>query len=417
MAAGFVAMVAAVMSLVVSCTPKPQGRIGGDQPAIAGVAMTPPMGWNSWNSFGCNISEQTVKAQADALVATGLRDAGYRYVVVDDCWAAPTRDAAGALRADPTRFPSGMAALADYVHERGLRFGLYSGASDKTCTQFQGTYPGATGSRGHERLDAQTFAGWQVDYLKYDWCSGDADSADQISAFTAMRDALRATGRPVVYSINPNSGVSGSVPGAEWDWGGVATMTRVTNDITPAWSTTGGPSGAQGIENIVDAVAPLAKRVRPGAYNDPDMMVVGVPATPRLTVSQERTQMSMWAMMAAPLILGNDLTSMTGETLATLTNPAILAIDQDGRVSAGAQVDNDPEVWARAIGSKGLAVSMTNRGDHPRSLSVPLESLGLTGDATVTGVDVWTGTRYHAADGRLTVGKVGVDDTVVLQIE
>ena len=411
------AVVLGVIAMSVACTPQPQGRLGGDGPALPGVAATPPMGWNSWNTFGCNITEQIIKAQADALVSTGMRDAGYTYVVVDDCWAAPTRAADGALQADPVRFPSGMAALAEYVHSRGLRFGLYSGAGDKTCTQFQGVYPGATGSRGHETQDANTFAQWQVDYLKYDWCSADANLSDQVDAFTAMRDALRATGRRIVYSINPNSGVAGSVPGADHDWGGVATMTRVTNDITPAWTTTGGPSGAQGIENIVDAVAPLSQRVRAGAYNDPDMLVVGTSAATPLTVSQQRSQMSMWAMMAAPLIAGNDLTAMTPETLATLTNPTILAIDQDARVNAGARVDDDPEIWVRAVGSKGLAVSMTNRGDHPRSLSVALASLGLTGDATVTGVDAWTGRRYQAAQGRLRVDDVGVDDTVVLRIE
>ena len=350
--AALVAVIAALAA--VACTPQQEGRIGGDGPAIPGLAAVPPMGWNSWNSFGCGITEQIVRAQADALVSSGLRDAGYKYVIVDDCWAAPQRDASGRLQADPLRFPSGMAALGAYLHERGLLFGIYSGARDKTCTQYQGAYPGATGSGGHEVIDAQTFAGWGVDYLKYDWCSSNTSHDDQVSSFTAMRNALRDTGRRIVFAINPNSGVAGSVPGAQFDWGGTATTTRVTNDVTPAWSTANGPSGYQGIVNIVDAAGPLTARVKPGSFIDPDMLVVG---SSGLTAAEQRTQMSMWSMMAAPLIAGNDLTNMSQQTLDTLRNAAIIAIDQDSRVVAGAMVDDDPEVWSRAIGDKGLVIS------------------------------------------------------------
>ncbi len=370
------------------------------------------MGWNSWNTFGCGITEQIVRAQADALVSSGLRDAGYKYVIVDDCWAAPQRDASGRLQADPVRFPSGMAALGVYLHERGLLFGIYSGARDKTCTQYQGTYPGATGSGGHEVIDAQTFAGWGVDYLKYDWCSSNTSHDDQVSSFTAMRNALRDTGRRIVFAINPNSGVAGSVPGAQFDWGGTATTTRVTNDVTPAWSTANGPSGYQGIVNIVDAAGPLTARVKPGSFIDPDMLVVG---SSGLTAAEQRTQMSMWSMMAAPLIAGNDLTNMSQQTLDMLRNAAIIAIDQDSRVVAGAMVDDDPEVWSRAIGDKGLVISLTNRSDHARTLSVSLGSVGLVGDASVTGVDAWTGRSFTAQHGELSV-LVGVHDTAVLEI-
>ncbi|WP_197501403.1 MULTISPECIES: glycoside hydrolase family 27 protein [unclassified Gordonia (in: high G+C Gram-positive bacteria)] len=396
----------------VACTPQQEGRIGGDGPAIPGLAAVPPMGWNSWNTFGCGITEQIVRAQADALVSSGLRDAGYKYVIVDDCWAAPQRDASGRLQADPVRFSSGMAALGVYLHERGLLFGIYSGARDKTCTQYQGTYPGATGSGGHEVIDAQTFAGWGVDYLKYDWCSSNTSHDDQVSSFTAMRNALRDTGRRIVFAINPNSGVAGSVPGAQFDWGGTATTTRVTNDVTPAWSTANGPSGYQGIVNIVDAAGPLTARVKPGSFIDSDMLVVG---SSGLTAAEQRTQMSMWSMMAAPLIAGNDLTNMSQETLDMLRNAAIIAIDQDSRVVAGAMVDDDPEVWSRAIGDKGLVISLTNRSDHARTLSVSLGSVGLVGDASVTGVDAWTGRSFTAQHGELSV-PVGVHDTAVLEI-
>lgn len=410
MVAALVAVIAALAA--VACTPQQEGRIGGDGPAIPGLAAVPPMGWNSWNTFGCGITEQIVRAQADALVSSGLRDAGYKYVIVDDCWAAPQRDASGRLQADPVRFSSGMAALGVYLHERGLLFGIYSGARDKTCTQYQGTYPGATGSGGHEVIDAQTFAGWGVDYLKYDWCSSNTSHDDQVSSFTAMRNALRDTGRRIVFAINPNSGVAGSVPGAQFDWGGTATTTRVTNDVTPAWSTANGPSGYQGIVNIVDAAGPLTARVKPGSFIDSDMLVVG---SSGLTAAEQRTQMSMWSMMAAPLIAGNDLTNMSQETLDMLRNAAIIAIDQDSRVVAGAMVDDDPEVWSRAIGDKGLVISLTNRSDHARTLSVSLGSVGLVGDASVTGVDAWTGRSFTAQHGELSV-PVGVHDTAVLEI-
>lgn len=388
-------------------------RLGGADVAIGGLPATPPMGWNSWNTFGCGITEEIVRAQADALVSSGLRDAGYTYVVVDDCWMAPTRTADSRLQADPVRFPSGMAALADYMHARGLKFGIYAGARGQTCAQYTDAYPGETGSGGHEQTDAQTFAGWGVDFLKYDWCSADTAHDTQVSAFTTMRDALRATGRPIVYSINPNSGVAGSVPGAEFDWGGVATMTRATNDITSTWSTGAGPSGYQGITDIVDAVAPLGSRVGPGAFLDPDMLVVGVGDT--LTPADERTQMSMWAMLAAPLMAGNDLTTMSERTRAALADAGVIGIDQDPRVQAGAPVGDDPEIFSRALGDKGLVVSLTNRDDHPRTMSVALADLGLTGD-TVVGVDAWTGVRHQASGGRLSV-EVGVHDTALLRIE
>lgn len=403
----------AAMIVVAGCADGPTERLGGDPPAIPDAAQTPPMGWNSWNTFGCSISEDLIKKQADALVASGLRDVGYRYVVVDDCWAAPQRAADGSLQADPQRFASGMRALGDYLHDRGLLIGIYSGASDKTCTQYLGTYPGATGSRGHESRDAQTFASWGVDFLKYDWCSSQSDHDAQVDSFIAMRDALRDTGRHIVYSINPNSGYADGVPGAEYDWGGVATMTRSTNDIAAQWQTGSGATGSQGITEIIDAMGPLGSRVERGAFNDPDMLVVGVGSS--LTPAEERTQMSLWSMMAAPLMLGNDLTVMDDATREILGNRSIIAIDQDERVSAGAPVDDNPDIWARAIGEKGLAVSLTNRSDAPRELTVDLASLGLVGDDSVAGVNAWTGERHQASGGALRV-TVAAHDTAVLEI-
>ncbi|WP_298811259.1 glycoside hydrolase family 27 protein [uncultured Gordonia sp.] len=412
------AAVAALLVAVfaVGCTADPEDRIGGQRPAIDGVAKPPPMGWDSGPSLGCKVTEQSIHQQADALVSSGLREAGYRYVIVGDCWSAPERAADGALRPDPVRFPSGMAALGEYLHDRGLWFGLSSTAGTRTCAQHSGRSPGSTGSLGREARDAATFADWGVDYLSYDWCSGQSDREEQIAAFTAMRDALREVGKPIVYAINPNRGLDATRPGSDAYWGGVATVTRVTGPTVPAWSSAGRDRKVQGVIEVIDALAPLAGRVRPGTYNDPGLLQVGIAdGAGDLTESEQRTQFSMWAMMAAPLIIGVDLTTMPPSAVRTLTNGQIVRIDQDKRVSAGARVANNPEIWSRAVGDKGLVVSLTNRGKAPRKLSVALSDLGLVGDATVGGVDAWTGERYRAVDGKLTV-TVAAHDTAVLTI-
>ncbi|WP_322973077.1 MULTISPECIES: glycoside hydrolase family 27 protein [Gordonia] len=402
--------------VVAGCTAVPEDRIGGERPAIDGVAKTPPMGWSSAQSLGCEVSETAIHEQADALVSSGLRDAGYRYVIVGDCWSARERAADGALVPDPRRFPSGMTALGRYLHDRGLLFGLSSAAGTRTCAQHSGRSAGSTGSLGHEARDAATFADWGVDYLAYDWCSAQSDRDEQIAAFTVMRDALRELGTPIVYAINPNRGLDTTRPGWDSYWGGVATVTRVTGPTVPAWSTEGRDRKAQGVVEVIDALAPLAGRVRPGTYNDPGLLPVGIaPGSGELTESEQRTQVSMWAMMAAPLMVGVDLTRMPGSAIRILTNRAIVRIDQDERVSAGARVAGNPEVWSRAIGDRGLVVSLTNRGPAPRRLSVSLRDLGLTGDGRVAGVDAWTGDRYRAVDGRLAV-TVAAHDTAVLTI-
>lgn len=399
---------AAVLALTVAGCGDEPGRLGGDPPAISGLPTTPPMGWNSWNTFGCGVTEADVRAQADALVSTGLRDAGYRYVVIDDCWSATARDAQGRLVADPDRFPSGMAAMGTYLHGRGLKFGVYSGASEQTCTQLLGNRAGSTGSLGHEQTDAQTFAGWGVDYLKYDWCSTDADHDKQVKAFTAMRDALRSTNRPIVYNINPNSGLTGGVvPGAQYDWGGVATMTRLSNNVVGAWQTSAGPAGQQGIVDEIDAAVPLTGRVGQGAFLDPDALVVG---SSGLTPAMGRTQMAMWSMLAAPLIASNDLTTMSPDTLSTLRNAAVIAVDQDKVVGAGSPVNDDPEIWKRAVDG-GAVVSLTNRQNHPRAMSVRLSTLGLPAGEHL--VNLWTGQQVPVRDGWVSV-LVAARDTMLL---
>ncbi|MFD0474503.1 glycoside hydrolase family 27 protein [Nonomuraea thailandensis] len=260
-----------------------------------GVGRTPPMGWNTWNTFGCDINETLIKQTADALVSSGMRDLGYQYVVVDDCWFDPHRDPAGNLQANPSRFPSGMKALGDYLHARNLKFGLYQAPLDRTCAQYFGAYPGATGSLGHEAQDARQFAAWGVDYLKYDWCSPTGTIDDQVRTFAKMRDALAATGRPILYSINPNS--IHEKTGPQRDWGDVANIWRTTEDITNAWNTGQTNGYPMGIQNIVNVNVPLAGRARPGQFNDPDMMVVGRGG---MNDTEMRSHFALWAVMAAP---------------------------------------------------------------------------------------------------------------------
>lgn len=409
------AMAIVSMLLLVSSGPAPWRndtpaefvRLGGPAPAIAGIS-TPPLGWNSWNTLGCAIGEQTIRAQADAMVASGLRDAGYRYVVVDDCWFDPERDTTGRLRGDPIRFPSGMHALGDYLHALGLKFGLYETPGVMTCAQRGGSYPGATGSVGHETVDAQTFADWGVDYLKYDWCTPDIDATHQIRAFTVMRDAIRRTGAPILYSINPNSYVPTQTPGRSIDWGGIATMARVTQDVLQAWrlEPNGPLSPTIGIEQAITQTGPLGARTGSGFWNDPDMLVIGV--LPRvgatgLSKAEARTQFGMWAMMSAPLIAGNDLTRMPRFVSRLLANRAVLAVDQDPSPPA---VQLNERVWSRRLADGSTVLALYNADSATQSITVS------PGGGVVT--DLWTGSS-EPITGSLT-RTVRPHDTLLLRL-
>jgi alpha-galactosidase len=358
--------------------PLPRGALA------SGVGRTPPMGWNTWNTFGCDISETLIRQMADALVSTGLRDLGYWYVVVDDCWFDPHRDRAGELRGDPTRFPSGMRALGDYLHARGLKFGLYQVPAGRTCAQYAGSYPGATGGRGHESGDARQFATWGVDYLKYDWCSPDGTMAEQVATFARMRDALAATGRPILYSINPNSFHQSTGPLR--NWGDVAHLWRTTQDITNAWTTAG--TGLVGVQNIVDVNVPLAGYARPGGFNDPDMLEVG---NGGLTGTEMRSHFALWAMMAAPLIAGNDLRSASADTLAILGNRQLIAINQDRLGSQAVQVSTDGvrRVLAKRLAGGDVAVALVNQGATATTVSITATVTGATG-TSLRLRDAWT---------------------------
>ncbi|MDA0633951.1 RICIN domain-containing protein [Nonomuraea sp. MCN248] len=351
-----------------------------------GVARTPPMGWNTWNTFGCNIDETLIKQTADALVSSGMRDLGYQYVVVDDCWFDPNRDQAGNIQANPSRFPGGMKALGDYLHARGLKFGLYQAPLDRTCAQYFGAYPGATGSQGHEVQDARQFAAWGVDYLKYDWCSPTGTIDDQVRTFAKMRDALAATGRPILYSINPNS--IHEKTGPRRDWGDVANIWRTTEDITNAWNTGQTNGYPMGIQNIVDVNVPLAGYARPGQFNDPDMMVVGRGG---MNDTEMRSHFALWAVMAAPLIAGNDIRNMNSATSTIMKNQNLIAINQDPLGLQAVQVGNDGtrRVLAKRLSNGDVAVALFNQGGTTTTISTTASAVGLNGNS-FTLRDAWT---------------------------
>ncbi|TDC16447.1 alpha-galactosidase [Actinomadura bangladeshensis] len=364
------------------------------------------MGWNTWNSFGCNINETLIHQAADAIVNSGMRDLGYQYVVVDDCWFDPNRDSSGNLRANPSRFPSGMKALGDYLHDRGLKFGLYEVPLDRTCAQYFGSYPGATGSLGHEAQDARQFAAWGVDYLKYDWCSPTGSIDDQVRTFAKMRDALAATGRPILYSINPNS--VHEKTGPQRNWGDVANIWRTTEDITNVWDSGQTNGYPMGIQNIVNVNVPLSGYAKPGQFNDPDMMVVGRGG---MTDTEMRSHFALWAIMAAPLIAGNDVRNMDAATATILRNQNLIAIDQDPLGRQAVQISNDGtrRVLAKQLSNGDVAVALFNQGGSTTTISTTASAIGLSGtsfdlrDAWTNAITSTTGTISASVPSHGTV--------------
>ncbi len=351
-----------------------------------GVGRTPPMGWNSWNTFGCNINESLIRGMADSIVSSGMKDAGYQYVIIDDCWFNPNRDSSGNLQGDSSRFPSGMKSLGDYLHSKGLKFGIYEVPLDKTCAQYFNSYPGATGSQGHEVADARQFAAWGVDYLKYDWCSPNGTITDQINTFAKMRDALANSGRQIFFSINPNS--VHSKTGPQRNWGDVSNMWRTTEDIQLVWNTNQTNGYPMGIQNILNVNIPLAGNAGPGHFNDPDMMEVG---RGTLTDTEQRTHFALWAMMASPLIAGNDIRSQSSATSTILKNANLIAIDQDSLALQANQISNDGtrRVLAKRLSNGDVAVALFNQGSSTTTVSTTAAAIGKSG-SSFTLKDAWT---------------------------
>jgi alpha-galactosidase len=356
--------------------------------AAQGAAMTPPMGWNSWNHFEAKIDDATVRAQADAMVKSGLAAAGYRYINIDDTWEGE-RDAAGVIHPNK-KFPD-MKALADYVHAKGLKLGIYSSPGAKTCAGFEG-------SLGHEDQDAKTYAAWGIDYLKYDLCSlgpkmqaaGGLEKAQaiEVEAYVKMRDALKATGRPIVYSLCQYGFYQ------PWRWGPEVggNLWRTTGDITDKW-----PRMIQ----IGTGQAGLSKYAGPGRWNDPDMLEVG---NGGMSAIEYRTHMSLWAILAAPLLAGNDLTTMTPETAAILGNRGVVAIDQDALGQQGDRVRQEGplEIWAKPLSGGAKAVGLFNLSDLPANMTLNAADVGAKGSVAMH--DVWA----DKALGKLKVFKAVV---------
>jgi len=347
-----------------------------------GLARTPPMGWNSWNHLAEKVTDAIVRAQADAMVSSRMKAAGYTYVNIDDGWAGK-RDERGFIQPNG-KFPD-MKAVADYVHSRGLKFGIYTAVTPKTCANLEGSY-------GHEEQDAQTYAAWGVDYVKVDWCAPEEDEATTYSDYKKMGEALRKSRRPMVYSI--------SAYGRAWTWGASvgAQLWRTSIDIKDNWDRMSGIGFSQnGLERFAG----------PGHWNDPDMLEVGNDGTDNvardsslvqsplyrkgMTLEEYRTQMSLWCLLAAPLIAGNDLTAMTPATLSILTNAEVIAVDQDPLgIQGGRVAEEGPlEVWMKPLADGSKAVGLFNRELGPMPVTVYFKDVGVGDVAAVR--DLWAG--------------------------
>jgi alpha-galactosidase len=333
-----------------------------------GLARTPPMGWNSWNKFAGKVDDATIRGIADAMVASGMKDAGYVYVNIDDTWEGP-RDAQGNITSN-LKFPD-MKALADYVHSKGLKIGIYSSPGPKTCAGYEGSY-------GHEEQDAKTFAAWGIDYLKYDWCSGSRiyKNDEMQAVYQRMGDALHKTGRPIVYSLC-QYGINDV-----WKWGPNvgANLWRTTGDISDNWKS---------LERIGFRQFDIASYTKVGRWNDPDMLEIG---NGGMSANEYRTHLSLWALLAAPLLAGNDLRSMSDETRSILTNAEVVAIDQDPDGKPPKRI-SDAETTAvvvvRPLHDGSIAVGLFNRAEQPQEISVKWEALGLPAKKKLSARDLW----------------------------
>ncbi|OLF16290.1 hypothetical protein BU204_17010 [Actinophytocola xanthii] len=358
------------------------------------LAPTPPMGFNNWNAFGCDVSEALIRETADVLVSSGLAELGYEYVNIDDCWSMRERGPDGRLVPDPVKFPNGIAGLADYVHGKGLKLGIYGDAGTRTCA-------GYPGSLGKEDIDAQTWADWGVDYLKYDNCHNQSDGsqADFVRRYTAMREALDRTGRPIVYAIC-EWGQS-----RPWEWAhDVGDLWRTTGDISDNW-----PS----LRSIIAQNAPLHPYAGPGNWNDPDMLEIG---NGGMTATEYRTHLSMWAMMAAPLLIGTDLRTASPDTLAILGNREVVAIDQD-RLGVQAAVLEDRDglmVLDKPLADGDRAIALYNSTDALATVDVEASATGLPAAGAYQLRDVWTGQVRQA--GTTISAAVPAHGTVVYRV-
>lgn len=381
---------------------------------VEGLAATPPMGWNSWNHYGCNIDEELIRRTADAIVSSGLREAGYVHVNLDDCWHG-ARDADGTIQPDPQRFPSGMKALGDYLHARGLKFGIYSDAGATTCA-------GRPGSQGHEFQDARQYSAWGVDYVKYDWCATGTGAAQRNprEAYATMSRAIAAAGRPMILAICEWG------ENQPWLWGKEhGHLWRTTGDIINCWDCeeNHGNWSSFGILPILDKQRPLRAHSGPDGWNDPDMMEVGNLDT----LAENRSHFAMWAMLSAPLIMGTDVPGMKPEIREILANPRLIAIDQDPLGIAGFRWIGTPvlEVWAKPLAGGDWAIALLNRGDAPLPARIEWSRYELKDDLkgrradfaheTFAIEDSWNGTSAGTTAAPLAI-TLGPRDTRVFRL-
>jgi alpha-galactosidase len=370
LAASAALLVAAVPVIALASAP-PATALGN------GLALTPPMGWNDWNAYGCNVSEQLVEQTALAIHNDGMQAAGYQYVNIDDCWLASSRDASGNLVPNASKFPDGIAAVASYVHSLGLKLGIYEDAGTATCAGYPGSY-------GHEQQDASLFASWGVDYLKYDWCnipfsSFPSQTHQQVAQtlYTRMRNALSATGRAIAFSMC--NGWDSSVQPASWA-APVANLWRTTTDIQASF--------ASMLSNFHTNAA-LAGSAGPGAWNDPDMLEVGN----GMSATEDQSEFSLWAEMAAPLIEGSNLVTATSGTLSILTNKAVIAVDQDSLGKQGAEISsaNGLDVLAKPLANGDVSVALFNETGSTATISTTAAAVGKTGASSYALTNLWTG--------------------------
>jgi len=356
------------------------------------LAATPPMGWNSWNHFACKVTAADVRAAADAIATNGMKDAGYVYVNIDDCWEGK-RDGAGKIQ--PNAKFGDMKALADYVHGKGLKIGIYSSPGPKTCAGYEGSYK-------HEEQDAQQYADWGFDYLKYDWCSAEKvyPQSEMPAVYKKMHDALVRTGRSIVFSLCQYGF------GRVWRWGASVggNLWRTSDDIEDHYDR----MSVIGFDQ--DGLEPFAG---PGHWNDPDMLEVG---NGNMSHDEYITHMSLWVLLAAPLLAGNDLSKMSPETLEILTDKEVIAVDQDAKGTQGHRIAQEGplEVWAKPLADGGVAVGLFNRGESTNPVTVTFRDIGLPGSVNVR--NLWTHKDLGSFDGSYTT-EVPMHGAVLLRIK
>jgi alpha-galactosidase len=339
------------------------------------LALTPPMGWNSWNLFEDEVSEKLIKEIADGLVSSGMKDAGYQYIVLDDYWVGG-RDANNELYPDKIRFPGGMKALADYVHAKGLKLGIYSDAASLTCG-------GVTGSYNFEEQDAKTFADWGIDYLKYDYCNAPSDMLTAITRYKKMGDALKKTGRPIVYSICEWGQLQ------PWLWAKAVggNLWRTTWDIRDTWHTDKYNNGSNGILNVIDVQQGLETYAGPGGWNDPDLLVTGLFGKGKssskkgqfkgCTPTEYRTQFALWSLMASPLMVNLDVRKLNEDIKSILLNKTIISINQDslGRQAASIYQQDGLQIFKKELTGNRYAIGVLNRSEGTKSYLLSLEGI------------------------------------------